>query len=76
MRDRIKEALHIGVKRTMAMICSDFTYDMEVVSHRFVSNITKPDAKNEERHQALIDNTEGPGERLAVLFKLEVLPPE
>ena len=49
---------------------------MEVVSHGFVTNISKTDAKNEERLHALIDNAEAPRERLAKLFEPEVLPPE
>jgi hypothetical protein len=47
---------------------------MEVVSHGFVSDITNTNAKNEERLRALINNAEGPGERLVALFELEVLP--
>jgi len=49
---------------------------MEVVSHGFVSEITKTDTKNEERLHALIDNAEGPSERLVAVFELEVLPLE
>jgi hypothetical protein len=49
---------------------------MEVVSHGFVTDISKTDAKNEERLHALIDNAEVPTERLAKLFELDVLPPE
>ena len=57
----------------MAVICSGFSYDMEVVSHGFIIDITKTDAENEERLPALIDEAERPGERLAKLFELEVL---
>jgi hypothetical protein len=49
---------------------------MEVVSHGFVSDITKTDAENEERLRTLIDDAEGTGERLAALFEPEVLPLE
>jgi len=49
---------------------------MEVVSHGFVSDISKTDVENEERLQALIDDAEAPGESLARLFEPEVLPPE
>ena len=49
---------------------------MEVVSHGFVTDISKTDAENEERLHALIDNAEVPRERLAKLFEPEVLPPE
>jgi len=75
-RDRVRDALHIGVKRAMAVVCSGFSYDMEVVSQGFVTDISKTDAENEERLHALIDDAEVPGERLAKLFEPEVLPPE
>jgi hypothetical protein len=49
---------------------------MEVVSHGFVTDISKTDVENEERLHALIDEAEVPDERLVKLFKPEVLPPE
>jgi len=76
LRDRVRDALHIGVKRAMAVVCSGFSYDMEVVSHGFVTDISKTDAENEERLHALIDDAEVPRERLAKQFEPEVLPPE
>jgi len=76
LRDRVSDALHTGVKRAMAVVCSGFSYDMEVVYHGFVTDISKTDAENEERLHALIDDAEAPGQRLARLFELEVLPPE
>jgi len=76
MRDQVEDALHTGVKRAMAVICSGFSYDMEVVSHGFDTSITKIDTENEERLHALINKVEGPSERLAKLFEPKVLPPE
>jgi len=76
LRDRVRDALHIGVKRAMAVVCSGFSYDMEVVSHGFITDISKTDAENEARLHALIDDAEVPGERLAKLLEPEVLPPE
>jgi len=76
LRDRVRDALHIGVKRAILVVWSGFSYDMEVVSHSFVTDISKADAENEERLHALIDDTEVPGERLAKLFEPEVLTPE
>jgi len=76
LRDRVRDALHIRVKRAMAVVCSGFSYDMEVVSHGFVTDISKTDVENEERLHALIDDAEVHGERLAKLFELEVLPHE
>jgi len=46
------------------------------LSHGFVNDISKTDAKNEERLHALIDDAEAPRERLARLFEPEELPPE
>jgi len=76
LRDRVRDALHTGVKRAKAVVYSGFSYDMEVVSHGFVTDISKTDVENEERLHALIDDTEAPRERLAKLFELKVLPPE
>ena len=76
LRDQVRDALHTGVKRAMAAVCLGFSYDMEVVSHSFVTDISKTDVENEERLHALIDDAEVPRERLAKLFKPEVLPPE
>ena len=76
LRGRVRDSLHIGVKRAMVVVCSGFSYDMEVVSHGFVTDISKTDAENEERLHTLIDDAEVPGQRLAKLFEPEVLPPE
>ena len=76
LRDRARDALHTGVKRAMAVVCSSFSYDMEVVSHGFVTDISKTDAENEDRLHVLIDDAEAPGERLAKLIEPEVLPPD
>jgi len=76
LRDRVRDTLHVGVKRAMGLVCSGFSYDMEVVSHGFITDISKTDVENEERLHALIDDAEVPGERLAKQFEPEVLPPE
>ena len=72
----MRDALHVGVKRAMAVVYSGFSYDMEVVSHGFITDISKTDVENEERLHALINDAEVPGEWLAKLFEPEVLPPE
>ena len=71
----MRDALHTGVKRAMVVVCSGFSYDMEVVSHGFITDISKTDAENEERLHALINDVEVRGERLAKLFEPVVLPP-
>jgi len=60
LRDRVRDALHTGVKRAMAVVCLGFSYDMVVVSHGFVTDISKTDAENEERLHTLIDDAEVP----------------
>ena len=76
MKDRVQDALHVGVMWAMAVVYSGFSYDMEVVSDGFISDITKTDAENKERLHALVDDAEGSGGRLEALFELKVLPPE
>jgi len=56
LRDRVQDALYTGVKRAMVVVCSGFSYDMEVVSHGFVTDISKTDAENKERLHTLIDD--------------------
>ena len=76
LRDWVRDALHTRAKQAMVVVCSGFSYDMDVVSDGFVTDISKIDAQNEERLHALIDDAEVPGERLAKLFEPEVLPLE
>ena len=52
LRDQVRDALHTGVKRAMAVVCWGFSYDMEVVSHCFVTDISKTEAENDERLHA------------------------
>ena len=49
VRDRVRDTLHTGVKRAMVVVCSGFSYDMEVMSHGFITDISKTDVENEER---------------------------
>ena len=76
LRDRVQDTLHTGVKQAMEVVCSGFSYDMELVSHGFVTDISKTDAENGERLHALIDDAEVSEERLARLFEPDELPPE
>jgi len=72
----VRDALHTGVKLAIVVVCSGFSYDMDVVSHDFITDISNTDVDNEERLHALIDEAEVPGERLAKLFEPEVVPPK
>ena len=76
VRYRVRDTLHTRVKQAMVVVCFGFSYDMEIVSHGFATDISKTDAENEERLHALIDEAEGPDEMLVKLFEPEVLPPK
>ena len=60
LRDRVRDALHIGVKRAMAVVCSGFSFDLEWSLSSF-TDISKTDVENEERLHSLIDDAEVPG---------------
>jgi hypothetical protein len=60
LRDRVRDTLHIRVKRAMEVVCLGFSCDMEVVSHGFVTDISRTHRENEERLHALIDDAEVP----------------
>lgn len=74
-RDQVREALHIGVKRAMAVVRSGYLYNMDVVSSGFIFDKDKTPEENHVWHQALIAAAEVPGTRLARKFEPEVLPP-
>jgi hypothetical protein len=73
--EKVRDALHHGVKRALAVICSGFEYDMGLVADGFTSDPTKIEEENEAACLGLIKATEEPGVRLARLFEDEVLPP-
>ena len=54
VRDRVWDALHIEVKRAMAVVCSGFSYDMEVVSHGFIMDIVTPGPRLNRINRRLI----------------------
>jgi hypothetical protein len=75
VREKIRGALHHGVKRAMAVIRSGFKYDMGLVVDGFTSELGKTKEGNEAACLGLIEAAEEPGGRLARLFEDEVLPP-
>jgi hypothetical protein len=75
VREKIRGALHHGVKRAMAVIRSGFKYDMGLVADGFTSEPDKTKEENEAACLGLIEAAEEPGGRLARLFEDEVLPP-
>jgi hypothetical protein len=75
VREKIRGALHYGVKRAMAIICSRFEYDMGLIANGFTLNSDKTEEENEAVCLGLIEAAEEPEGRLTRLFKDEVLPP-
>jgi hypothetical protein len=75
IREKIRGALHHGVKRAMTVIRSGFEYDMGLVADGFTSDLDKTEEENEAACLGFIEAAEEPGGRLARLFEDEVLPP-
>jgi hypothetical protein len=75
VREKIRGALHYGMKRAMAIIRSGFKYDMGLIADGFTSNPDKTKEENEAACLGLIEAAEEPEGRLTRLFKDEVLPP-
>jgi hypothetical protein len=71
--EKVQGALHHGVKRALAIVCSGFEYDMGLVVDGFTSDPTKTEEENEVACLGLIEAAEVPGGRLARLFEDEVL---
>jgi hypothetical protein len=75
VRERIRDSLHHGVKRALAVVRSGFMYDIELVADGFITDPDRIDEENEDACLDLIGAAEGPGSRLAKLFEAEVVPP-
>jgi hypothetical protein len=74
-REKIRDSLHHGVKRALAVVRSGFVFDMELVADGFITDPDRSDAENADACLDLIEAAEGPGSRLASLFEPEVVPP-
>jgi hypothetical protein len=74
VRERVRGALHQGVKRALAVVRFGFEYDMGLIANGFTSDPSKTE-ENEVACLGLIEAVEEPGGRLARLFEDEVLPP-
>jgi hypothetical protein len=75
VREKVRSALHHGVKRAMAVVRSSFEYNMGLVADGFTSDPSKTEEENEVAYLGLIEAAEELGGRLARLFEDEVLPP-
>jgi hypothetical protein len=75
VRERIRDSLHHGVKRALAVVQSGFVYDMELVADGFITDPDRSDEENEDACLDLIGAAEEPGSRLAKLFEVKVVLP-
>ena len=73
--ERLREALHAGVKKVLAMVSSHYVgIDLPAVSERYVH--PDDEAEAQEELQKLADAVKAPGDALATFFDAEVeLPP-
>ena len=72
-RERLRGALHAGVKRALTVISSYYVdVDLETVSDGYV--LPKDDEEADEEVAKLMEAAEGPGTALAKLFEEEVVP--
>ena len=74
MRERLRGALHTGVKRALAVITSHYIgVDLLAISDGYV--LPDDDEETDEAITKLMEAVEGPGTVLAKLFEEEVVPP-
>lgn len=72
VRSELHGALHIGVKRALAVVSSHYEVDLERVSDGYV--LPEDEDAAEAEVQRLEDIAEGPGATLASYFNEEVVP--
>ena len=74
VRERLRGALHTGVKRALAVIASHYVgVDLQAISDGYV--LPDDDDEADEVVTKLLEAAEGPGTALATLFEEEVVPP-
>ena len=74
VRERLRGALHTGVKRALAVVSSHYAgVDLEAVSDGYI--LPKDDKEADEEVAKLMELAEGPGTAVAKLFEEEVVPP-
>jgi hypothetical protein len=71
MRSELREALHTGVKRALAIVTSHYEIDLERVSESYI--LLEGDDLAEAEVWRLTDVVEGPGSVLASHFEEEVV---
>ena len=73
VRERLRGALHTGIKRTLAVVSSHYAINLEAVSDGYV--LPEDDEEADEEVTKLMEAAEAPGTALASLFEEEVVPP-
>ena len=74
VRERLRGALHTGVKRALAVVASHYSgVDLEAISDGYV--LPEDDEDADEEVTKLMEAAKVPGTALANLFEEEVVPP-
>ena len=74
VRERLRGALHTGVKRALAVVSSHYaSVNLEAISDGYV--LAEDDEEANEEVTKLMEAAEAPGMALASLFEEEVVPP-
>ena len=74
MHERLRGALHTGVKRALAVISSHYVgVDLPAISDGYV--LPDDDEEANVAVMKLMEAAEGPGTTLTTLFEEEVVPP-
>ncbi|XP_066351403.1 uncharacterized protein [Miscanthus floridulus] len=74
VRERLRGALHMGVKRALAIIAShDIGVNLKAISDGYI--LPDDDGEVNEEVAKLMEAAKGPGTTLAKLFEEEVVPP-
>jgi hypothetical protein len=73
MQSELREAIHIGVKRALAVVASHYMVDLKRVSEGYI--LPDEDDLAKAKARRLADVVERPGAALARHFKEEVVPP-
>ena len=71
--ERLRGALHTGVKRTLAVVSSHYAVNLEAVSDGYI--LSDDDEEADEEVTKLMEVAESPSTALAKLFEEEVVPP-
>ena len=72
MRERLRAALHTGVKHALAVISSHYAINLEAISDGYI--LPDDDEEADEEVAKLMEAAKVPGTALAGLFEEEVVP--